>query len=132
MEPKVLNIKSIKGSWPENTVRVDRRSPWGNPFAMKNASDAERNRVCDAFEEMAAKWLPETIAALKKDLKGKNLACWCSPKKCHADTLLRIANEEWSAANWGDNIAERWAEMCRREERIIQLKECRSKIANRI
>ena len=94
MAPKVVNIKSIKGSWPENTVRVDRRSCWGNPFVMRNRSEAERNRVCDAFEEMAANWPPETIAALKKDLKGKNLACWCSPKKCHADTLLRIANEE--------------------------------------
>ena len=94
MEPKVLNIKRIKGSWPENTVRVDRRSRWGNPFVMRNGSEAERKRVCDAFEEMATNWPPETIAALKKDLKGKNLACWCSPKKCHADTLLRIANEE--------------------------------------
>lgn len=28
--------------------------------------------------------------------------------------------------------AERWAEMCRREERIIQLKEYRSRIVNRI
>ena len=37
-----------------------------------------------------------------------------------------------SAAHWGDNAAERWAEMCRREERIIQLKECRSRIVNRI
>jgi hypothetical protein len=37
-----------------------------------------------------------------------------------------------SAAQWGDSVAESWAEMCRREERIIQLKECRSKIANRI
>ena len=95
MEPKVLNIRDLKsGEWPENTVRVDRRSRWGNPFVMKDKSDAERNRVCDAFEEMAAKWTPETIAALKKDLKGKSLACWCAPKRCHADTLLRIANEE--------------------------------------
>lgn len=96
MEPKVLNIRDFKpGKWPENTVRVDRRSEWGNPFIMRNDSDKERDRVCDAFEEMVAKWLlPETIAALKKDLKGKNLACWCAPKRCHAETLLRIANEE--------------------------------------
>ena len=95
MEPKVLNIRDFKpGEWPENTVRVDRRSRWGNPFVMRDKSDDERDRVCNAFEETAARLPPETIAALKKDLKGKNLACWCSPKKCHADTLLRIANEE--------------------------------------
>ena len=95
MEPKVLNIKDLKqGEWPENTARVDRRSRWGNPFVMRNNSDKERDRVCDAFEEMVARLPPETIAAMKKDLKGKNLACWCAPKRCHADTLLRIANEE--------------------------------------
>ena len=94
MEPKVLNIRSIKGSWPKNTVRVDRRTEWGNPFIMRNESDKERDRVCDAFEEMVALWTPEVIAALKKDLKGKNLACWCAPKRCHAETLLNIANEE--------------------------------------
>ena len=44
----------------------------------------------------------------------------------------RLAPGMRSAAQWGDNAAERWAEMCRREERIIHLKECRSKIANRI
>lgn len=71
MEPKVLNIKRIKGSWPENTVRVDRRSRWGNPFVMRNGSEAERKRVCDALEEMATNWPPETIAALKKELEAQ-------------------------------------------------------------
>ena len=94
MEPKVLNIKRIKGSWPENTVRVDRRSRWGNPFVMRNGSEEERNRVCEEFEEMVKNWPPSKIVEMKRALKGKNLACWCSPKKCHADTLLRIANEE--------------------------------------
>jgi hypothetical protein len=28
-----------------------------------------------------------------KDLRGKNLACWCAlDKPCHADVLLKIAN----------------------------------------
>ena len=45
-----------KFSDPE--VRVDRgsRLGWGNPFVMRDKSNAERNRVCDAFEEMAANW----------------------------------------------------------------------------
>jgi hypothetical protein len=41
------------------------------------------------------------IAKIKRELKGKTLACWCnSPKRkypakklpCHGDTLLEIAN----------------------------------------
>lgn len=92
--PRVVNIRNIKGSWPKNTVRIDRRSEWGNPFIMRNDSDKERDRVCDAFEEMVALWTPEVIAKLKTELKGRDLACWCATKRCHADTLLRIANEE--------------------------------------
>lgn len=26
------------------------------------------------------------------ELRGKNLACWCGDKPCHADVLLEIAN----------------------------------------
>lgn len=91
--PRVVNLRNPKISQIE-CVRVDRRTKWGNPFIMRNASDAERNRVCDEFEEMVAHWQPETLAAAKRELKGKNLACWCAPKRCHADTLLRIANQE--------------------------------------
>lgn len=92
--PRVINIRSIRGVWPENTVRVDRRSRWGNHFIMRNDSDKERDRVCDAFEEAVKSWPPEVIAALKRELRGKDLACWCAPKRCHAETLLRIANED--------------------------------------
>ena len=94
MAPKVVNIKSIKGSWPENTIHVDRRSEWGNPFIMRNDSEEERNRVCEEFEEMVKNWPPSKIVEMYRALKGTNLACWCAPKRCHADTLLRIANEE--------------------------------------
>lgn len=31
---------------------------------------------------------------VKRELKDKNLACWCKPgEPCHADVLLKIANE---------------------------------------
>ena len=30
--------------------------------------------------------------AIRKELKGKDLVCWCAPKSCHADILLEIAN----------------------------------------
>lgn len=32
---------------------------------------------------------------IEKELKGKNLSCWCSQSQsCHADILLKIANEK--------------------------------------
>lgn len=31
------------------------------------------------------------------ELRGKHLACWCAPKPCHADVLLRFANSTATA-----------------------------------
>jgi hypothetical protein len=45
---------------------------------------------------------PQLIAKIKRELRGKVLACWCAPKGgvdmnapliCHAQTLAQIANE---------------------------------------
>ena len=37
---------------------------------------------------------PKLMAAAKKELKGKALACWCRPERaCHGDVLARIAEE---------------------------------------
>jgi hypothetical protein len=33
------------------------------------------------------------IEKAKRELKGKVLGCWCSPKACHGDILAKIANE---------------------------------------
>lgn len=35
----------------------------------------------------------EAIERLKKELKGKDLVCWCKPQRCHGDYLLQLANE---------------------------------------
>ena len=64
---------------------------WGNPFAMQNASDAERDRVIRQYQV----WLTAQLLLVQKarqELRGKRLACWCAPKPCHGDVLARIAN----------------------------------------
>ena len=33
----------------------------------------------------------ELVNALS-ELKGKTLGCWCKPKACHGDVLLKLAN----------------------------------------
>lgn len=34
-----------------------------------------------------------TVEDVVRELRGKNLACWCKPgEPCHADVLLEIAN----------------------------------------
>lgn len=80
-------------------VMVDRGTKWGNPFKMDpskcytTAGDtAERERVIKQYE-MWLKGQPALMAALPT-LKGKVLGCWCAPKKCHGDVLVRLANQE--------------------------------------
>jgi hypothetical protein len=37
---------------------------------------------------------PALLAKLD-GLAGKHLICWCAPARCHADVLLRLANNAW-------------------------------------
>ena len=89
--PRVLN-KRTHGI-PAGAVYVGRPTRWGNPFHMH--SEVARNLVCDQYENwiMAPEQLSDRVA-IRRELRGKDLVCWCAPKRCHADTLLRIANED--------------------------------------
>ena len=72
-------------------VYVGRPSRFGNPFRI--GVDGTREQVIAKYEI----WLlshPELVIAAKAELKGKVLGCWCAPERCHADVLLRIANED--------------------------------------
>jgi len=85
--PKVVNMKEGEVS---NTVYVGRPSKWGNPYVIGRHGD--RHEVISRYEKMLGR-KPELVEAAKKELKGKDLACWCAPQACHADLLLKIANE---------------------------------------
>lgn len=94
MQPKVWN-KHHKNA-PADAVYIGRGSPWGNPFSHMANTKAQyivetREQAIKLFE-MA---LGETDKAIiRRELKGKHLLCFCAPKPCHGDVLLRIANEE--------------------------------------
>lgn len=69
-------------------VRIDRNSKWGNPFFI--GADGTREEVIAKYE----KYLlgnPELLSQIG-ELRGKVLGCWCAPKACHGDVLVRIAN----------------------------------------
>jgi hypothetical protein len=84
-------------------VSVSRPGPWGNPFsstlaAARSKDDKKRLRARSvaAFERALlgrSQRLPFSIADVRQELRGKNLACWCPlDEPCHADVLLRVAN----------------------------------------
>lgn len=77
---------------PANTVYVGRPTVWGNPFHVgKQGAAAECVR---AYERWLMTQMPQLLLDIRQELRGKNLCCWCPlDQPCHADVLLRIANE---------------------------------------
>lgn len=55
---------------------------------------SDRAEVLQKYREyMSSSGAAELWKEIRKELKGKDLVCWCAPKPCHADILLEIANE---------------------------------------
>lgn len=106
--PVRIQLSRQKG-WrmPPNTVRVSRPGKWGNPFTLANeegsplAEDSRTGAVLglnlswpEARRLVVDRFRAECVDALPlKELRGKNLACWCAlDQPCHADVLLELAN----------------------------------------
>ena len=73
-------------------IYIGRPSKWGNPF--REGVDGTRAEVIEKYEA----WIrtqPELLSQLH-ELKGKTLACWCKPKPCHGDILVKLLREQES------------------------------------
>lgn len=90
---------------PANTVKVSRPGKWGNPFKIGTHVRYAGEWVVITTKSQAVRWFRSMFsvrdrnypsdAEIREELKGKNLACWCSlDGPCHADVLLEIANSE--------------------------------------
>ena len=66
-------------------VRVDRTTPWGNPFEL--GKDGDRATVIAAYRDHYPPSKPSLLGRLG-ELRGKALGCWCAPLPCHADVLV--------------------------------------------
>ena len=98
--PERIQRKRTKG-WrmPPNTVYVGRPSRWGNRFTIEESGSAEQ-AVLDyeywiGWDTEAPVHFGKALReAVRRELRGKNLCCWCPlDQPCHADVLLEIAND---------------------------------------
>ena len=117
-QPARIQRQRRKG-WraPDRAVYVGRGTRWGNPYAVReyaghhlvesdtggvifsSRDENEARRVaCDWYRA----WLSSQaglLAAVRRQLGGRDLMCWCSlppagaPDHCHAAVLLAVANE---------------------------------------
>lgn len=86
--PKVWHVKDAKA--PKDAVYVGRPSKFGNPFYL--SSEANRDACVEQYRHYLMDHPILRVAAIK-ELRGKDLMCWCAPRACHADVLLEIANK---------------------------------------
>lgn len=68
-------------------------SVWANPYKVP-AGETNNNTVTKYEEHIRAKLEadPDLMEELMS-LRGKTLGCWCKPKACHGDVLVRIIEE---------------------------------------
>jgi Domain of unknown function (DUF4326) len=80
-------------NWDDPSKRPDDRDRplnWGNPFEMP--ADGDRDTVCDHYILHHLPYKPSLLSEIHT-LKGKVLACWCYPERCHGDYLAELANK---------------------------------------
>ena len=90
MTPKVVHCKR-----EEFDVYIGRGSLWGNPYSHKVGTLAEhvvgsRTEAIQKYEKYLLS--NEELMERLPELKGKILGCFCKPKACHGDILLKYAN----------------------------------------
>jgi hypothetical protein len=111
---KGFNLQVLSQATNDLTaVNVARPGRFGNPitkadfdYLQRILSDAGHPRLKGTWQEHAVKcfdaWIggeipelgePPSHEEIIRELRGRNLACWCKPgTPCHADVLLELAN----------------------------------------
>ena len=97
---EICNLRKQKPIEPYD-VKVDRSSILGNPFVMR--SEIERDSVCDKYElhfkskikNKSERFLNEILNLINiyKKYNKLRLFCWCSPKRCHAETIKKYIED---------------------------------------
>lgn len=81
---KVVNLKK-----DDYDVYIGRGSKWGNPY--KIGRDGNRNEVIKKYEDYIRN---SDLYNQVEELDSKTLGCYCRPKACHGDVLIKIIQEK--------------------------------------
>lgn len=74
-------------------VYIGRPSPWGNPFVI--GKDGSRDEVIEKYRHFLWQKIRQEgtpFIAQLASLEGKTLGCFCAPKACHGDVLIKAVN----------------------------------------
>lgn len=94
VEGKVVHCKKDKYD-----VYIGRPSKWGNPFSHLEANTLAkfkvqtREQAVESYRNYIEYGDGSHLLESLHELKGKRLACWCSPKLCHGEVLLELVEK---------------------------------------
>lgn len=89
MSTAVVHARRAHELEPAEVVWIDRLTKWGNPFYI--GPDGTRESVLALYEAWVRRQ-PHLIESLP-ELVGKVLVCYCKPKACHGDVLVKLLKE---------------------------------------
>lgn len=99
--------KVVHSQKSDYDVYIGRPSKWGNPFTHKNDGKTlakyvvgSRKEAIEAFEEYITNGEGKHLLEDLHELKDKTLGCWCKPKSCHGDVLVKLINEKFMHSLW--------------------------------
>lgn len=87
--PRLLNKHRATNADLAGAVYIGRGSKWGNPYVI--GTHGTREEVIAKFIATVA---PALVEAARKELRGKDLWCFCAPHACHGLFWLEVANED--------------------------------------
>jgi hypothetical protein len=95
--PERIQLSRRRG-WrmPPNTVKVDRSTRWGNPFCIGDDGVPDAIAAVRLFRRLlqypgiaaSHELFVFTADRIKADLRGRNLACWCTPRAARGRQCL--------------------------------------------
>jgi len=99
---EIKNLKNEKPSLPYDII-IDRRSAIGSPFILNNEED--RDLVCNQYEEWFNRmtenkdnvnfnYCLNDLINLYRKHGNLRLFCWCTPLRCHAETIKTYVEKQ--------------------------------------
>lgn len=91
--PRVVNVRAPGARWDVyigrgNDPRTGKPGRHGNPYTVREHGREGCMRLFLARLER------QDLGALRAELAGKVLGCWCAPELCHGEPLARLADGE--------------------------------------
>jgi hypothetical protein len=74
-------------------------SPFANPFRIEKDTDEARGDAIELYAEWIMQPAQAHLLHQLDDLRGKTLVCWCHPRRCHGDVLLKLLADRPSYAD---------------------------------